>query len=110
MKHTQREAEKRRIDDDLTVIDLFEGQDFQFDCVIAELDGDHPTVVNHESDRAYYVLNGSGKVEVDGQAFDVSMGDLVSVPSGTSHTIEGELKYLVITSPPFDPSNEEMVG
>jgi mannose-6-phosphate isomerase-like protein (cupin superfamily) len=109
MLHKLTEAESRDVDEALTITDLFEGAEFNFDFVVAELEGDHPTVINYESDRAYFVLEGEGEVQVGEEMHDVKSEDLVTIEAGEKHSIRGNLRYLVITSPPFDPDNEEVI-
>ncbi|WP_430497057.1 cupin domain-containing protein [Micromonospora trifolii] len=93
--------------DDLTIKPLFDGSDFSFDVAKAMLAGVHPPVINRVSDRAYYILKGSASVVVDGRDFTAKAGDLVVIKSGQKHQIRGEVEFLVITSPSFDPANEE---
>jgi|GEM_PF-1670957 Mannose-6-phosphate isomerase len=110
MKHTRRESERVELfDGDLNVEKLFDREAFSFDVAVGTLDGYHPPVVNNESDRAYYVLSGEGSIRVNDSWFDVSKSDLVEVPAGKAHALKGEMRYLIITSPPFDPANEEML-
>jgi|GEM_PF-3012203 len=40
------DAMRRKVDDALTIVDLFDGNNFGFDFVVAELNGQHPTVIN----------------------------------------------------------------
>lgn len=108
MKHSTANSKVRSVDSNLDVTELFNGEDFAFDFVIADLDGDHPKVVNYESDRAYFILEGSGTVEVNSKSFNVKQHDLITIKSGEEHTIEGDLRYVIVTSPPFDPENEEI--
>lgn len=97
----------REVDAALTIYPFFAGNtDFAFDAALGTLDGCHPPVVNHVSDRAYYFLEGAALVTVGESTFDVAKGDLVTVPAGTPHSVAGAATYLVITSPPFDPRNE----
>jgi mannose-6-phosphate isomerase-like protein (cupin superfamily) len=103
------EATLRRIDDALRIKDIFDGKEFSFDLVKAQLQGNHPTVINRISDRIYYVLSGNGWAAVNGFRMDIGPGDLVKVPKGSPHTINGSLEYLIVTSPPFSPANEEIV-
>lgn len=109
MLHKLTAAESRDVDEALTITDLFDGAEFNFDFVVADLDGDHPTVINHESDRAYFVLEGEGQVQVGEETYDVESEDLVTIKAGEKHSIRGDLRYLIITSPPFDPDNEEVI-
>ena len=101
------------VDENTKVAGLFSIDDANFDAVVSKVEGYHPAgdgekVYNDESDRAYYVLKGSGKIYVAEETYDVEEGDLVYVPVNSGHAVEGELKLLVITSPPFKPENEEV--
>lgn len=103
------DAQVVRIDDATKIIRLFDGKDFGFSVVIGELAGDHPKVINHESDRAYFVLEGSVDVFVDGTIYHAAKHDLVTVPREAIHGLSGTAKYLIINSPSFNPSTEEPV-
>jgi len=88
---------------------MLSDKDFSFDFVIADLDGEHPAHINKISDRIYFILEGEGRVSVGGEISAVVKDDLVKIPKNTVHSIEGKLRYVIITSPPFDPRNEEEV-
>lgn len=109
MKFSEADALSRKIDESLTITDLFNGQDFAFDFVLGELHGHHPMLINRTSDRAYYVIEGNGTIHVGDHSYTVKPGDLVTVKSNTSHGLDGDLKYAIITAPPFDPNNESLV-
>ncbi len=106
MKRTLAKAKARKVDKVLTIYDLFDGKGFNFDFVIAELTGDHPAHVNRISDRAYYILSGSGLVTVANEQYEVARDDLIVIKAGTSHAIKGTLKFIIITAPRFDPAHE----
>ena len=76
---------------------------------IAELNGNHPIVINQKSDRVYFILSGSGKVLVNDEIHDVVSNDLIFIPKNTKHSIRGKLEYIIITSPPFNPNNEAIL-
>ena len=101
------EAPVRLVDDTLKIHELVDTPNF--DMVGATLNGDHPTLVNDVSDRAYYILDGSGIVCAGNECFPVEAGDAVQIAKGTAHSIKGTLRYLIITSPPFDPANERVI-
>lgn len=107
MKKTLLDAKSRQIDSVLTICDLFSEKDFRFDFVIATLNGDHPPVTNRRSDRAYFVLSGEGLVTVGNTTHAVKAEDLIAIPAGTPHSLRGNLRYAIITSPPFDPLDEQ---
>lgn len=52
----------------------------------------------HEDDEVYIVLEGSGRLEVEGEQTDLSEGDAVFVPAGADHRFTGyeHLSVLVI--------------
>ena len=61
----------------------------------------------------YYVLSGSGQMELDGEVYPLSAGDAVSIPPGTVHrAIPGsnKLQLLNFVMPAFDPSDEWLVS
>jgi mannose-6-phosphate isomerase-like protein (cupin superfamily) len=107
---SQNAVSSRRVDDALTITPLFDGKDFAFDVAKATLSGNHPTVVNRVSDRAYYFLEGTATVSVNNDNYAAKPGDLVIIKAGSPHSVRGTAKYLVITAPPFDPANEHTVG
>lgn len=75
----------------------------------------HVTAI-HDAERhyhkvtseVYYILEGTGKVELDGHWHDVKPGSVVNIPAGTRHRIVSEsgLKTVVVAVPPFDPEDE----
>jgi mannose-6-phosphate isomerase-like protein (cupin superfamily) len=63
----------------------------------------------HEiTSEVYYILEGTGKVELDGEWFDVEPGSVVSIPARTRHRIISEegLKTVVVAIPPFEEADE----
>ncbi|WP_420640506.1 cupin domain-containing protein [Candidatus Leptofilum sp.] len=81
----------------------------KFNVVKGVLSGKHGLTINNRSDRAYYILNGNGKVTVGEEIFDVGKDDLVIIPSGFAHGLVGDLEFLIITAPAFDPADEESI-
>jgi mannose-6-phosphate isomerase-like protein (cupin superfamily) len=63
--------------------------------------------VHADNDQILYLVEGSGRVILDGQPADFSVGDLVLVPAGMRHNFEtvGETTMKIITaySPPHHP-------
>lgn len=63
----------------------------------------------HEiTSEVYYILEGTGKVELDGTWHDVEPGSVVNIPAGTRHRIVSEagLKTVVVAMPPFNADDE----
>jgi len=104
------------VDDATEITDLFEApEEAHFDSVIIEVSGYHPSegekkrILNERSQKAYYILEGSGKIFVGDKAHEVEEQDFVFVPEKTAHALEGEFKALIVTAPPFDPEYEKLV-
>ena len=106
MKFSTKTSPIRKIDDALTIIDLFSGGKLSFDCVISRINGKHGFFTNKVSDRGYYILSGDGVVIVDDAEFKVTKGDFLAIEKGKKHGVIGNLEMLVITSPPFSVLNE----
>ncbi len=54
----------------------------------------------------YYVLEGSGQMELDGQLVDVVPGSTLLIKPGCRHRAIGNLKILNVPVPAFDPDDE----
>ena len=70
--------------------------------------GHHDRVVNHESDRVYYVIEGSGRFQIgdSAPADGVAAGDFVFIPHGTPYEFEGQMTYVVVNGPAFTPGSD----
>ena len=76
-------------------------------CVIETEKGHETTIIEHKCDFIYYILEGSGYFEIDGQKKDFVREDLVIVPAGSTFRYVGKCKMLLITTPPYFPEQEE---
>ena len=58
-----------------------------------------------ESEEFYYVVEGAGEMEVDGEHARVGPGDAILIPAGARHQIRadagGALRFLCCCSPPY---------
>ncbi len=54
----------------------------------------------------YYVLEGTGRMELDGESFDIRPGSVVQIKPGCRHRAVGRLTVLVVAVPAFDPDDE----
>ena len=54
----------------------------------------------------YYVLEGSGRVELDGRQYDVAAGDAILIKPGCRHRALGAMKIINVPIPAFDPTDE----
>lgn len=104
------------VDDNTEITDLLDApEDANFDAVLTDLDGYHPEgeegkrIVNDKSQKAYYILEGTGIIFAGDKEHEVSEGEMVHISEGTSHALQGDFKAIIITSPPFNPEDEELI-
>lgn len=74
--------------------------------------GHHDRVVNHISDRAYYVIEGTARFQVgDGTPIEsVSAGDFVFIPRKTPYEFEGDMVYVVMNGPAYRADSDEVLA
>ena len=56
------------------------------------------------SEEFYYILDGRGRMEIDGEEREVSPGDAILIPAGAWHQIRadgGKLRFLCCCAPPY---------
>ena len=109
MKKSVSRSRPRRIDGAFFIRDLASARTFSL--VHGTLDGTHPArpTVNRRSDRAYFILSGSGSIRVGARRYRVRPNDLVLVRKLVPHQLRGRLRCLVITAPRFDPKDERLL-
>lgn len=114
MKFT--EGDSYFVDENTEITDLFDaGENSSFDSVVFDINGYHPAdtgrkkILNDNSQKAYYILEGKGKIFVGGNVFEVEEGNFINVLKKTPHALEGVFKALIVTSPPFNPEDEKYV-
>lgn len=63
---------------------------------------------HRELTEVYYILEGLGKIELNGDWHDVEPGTVVWIEPGTRHRVvsEGGLKTIVVALPAFNPEDE----
>ena len=56
-----------------------------------------------ESEEFYYILSGSGRMEIDGEEREVGPEDAILIPAGAWHTItaQEDLVFLCCCAPPY---------
>ncbi|HEX8313142.1 MAG TPA: cupin domain-containing protein [Chthoniobacteraceae bacterium] len=55
------------------------------------------------AEEFYFIQEGSGAIEIDGEAREVLPGDAILIPAGAWHTITAhdELRFLCCCAPPY---------
>ncbi len=71
-------------------------------AAIVEINGKNKKIINRGGDALYYVLEGSGQFEINGQKEEVKKGDLIFIPKGTQYFDSGTLTMLSINNPRYD--------
>ncbi|MDQ1257751.1 MAG: hypothetical protein QG656_2357 [Candidatus Hydrogenedentes bacterium] len=54
----------------------------------------------------YYILSGSGEIELDDERIPVEPGDVVMIPPYTRHVARGQFEIVNVICPPFDAADE----
>lgn len=71
--------------------------------------GHETTIIEHECDFIYYVLDGDGYFEINGTREACSTGDLVVIPAGAKFTYKGKLRMLLVNTPAWTEEQEEVL-
>lgn len=77
----------------------------QFVLIEAE-NGIESYLVEQASDFVYYILEGNGYFEVNGEKEECTSGDLVVIPKGNKFIYKGHLKMLLSCTPPWTEGQE----
>ena len=96
----------------MTIFSYFSSGDSDaVDLVAADLDGPHSLRVNRRSTKLYYVERGVLEMTIDGRRHDVEAGGATLIRVGEKHEMVGhEVRMLIISSPAFDPADEEILA
>lgn len=73
---------------------------------VVEISVDARTHYHKRLTEIYYILEGEGELELDGELYPVKPGDAVLIKPGCQHRAVGKLKVLNVPIPAFDPSDE----
>jgi mannose-6-phosphate isomerase-like protein (cupin superfamily) len=71
-----------------------------------EVTGRHGKVKTSKSDRIYFIIDGEGEFNINGESFKVVKTDVIIVPKNTPYdykAISDVLKLFLVHSPAFDP-------
>lgn len=69
------------------------------------LDGHEFYQKESESIHLYYILEGSGKANINGIIYELETGDTVEIPINTGFAFKGKMKMIEIMNPPFNPNS-----
>lgn len=62
------------------------------------------------TEEFYYVVEGSGMMEVDGESCPVSVGDAILIPAGAWHQMQTDsgIRFLCCCAPPYSHEDTHM--
>ncbi|MEM7456786.1 MAG: cupin domain-containing protein [Planctomycetota bacterium] len=73
---------------------------------VVDITEDARTHYHKKMTEIYYVLEGTGQMELDGEFFDVGPGSTILIKTGCRHRAIGNMKILNVPVPAFDPDDE----
>ncbi len=73
--------------------------------IIDSYKGHEKYCTNKLSTHIYYILSGNGKFKINGNIYDVRIGDFVEIPANTEFVYSGKMKMILIMNPPFNENN-----
>ena len=105
------QTEKFKNSDVCTAIEYPLG-DKDINGAIVELSGRYPDegrVVNLKCKELAYIIEGSGRVVVEGEEAMLNKGDLILIEAGEKYFWEGDLKMFVPCTPAWYPEQHKEV-
>jgi mannose-6-phosphate isomerase-like protein (cupin superfamily) len=73
---------------------------------VIQTDGEARTHYHKRLTEIYYILEGEGLMELDGELFAVRPGSTVLIKPGCRHRAIGKLLFINVPVPAFDPEDE----
>ena len=73
---------------------------------VVEISADARSHYHKKLTELYYVLEGRGQMELDGEQFEVGPGTSILIKPGCRHRAIGRMKILNVPIPAFDPEDE----
>jgi mannose-6-phosphate isomerase-like protein (cupin superfamily) len=66
-----------------------------------------------QTEEIYYLLEGAGRMQIDGESRDVKPGDAIAIPPGAVHTVQNTgsstLKFLCCCAPGYEDADTVLV-
>lgn len=73
---------------------------------VVDVTADAHTHFHKRTTEIYYILEGTGEIELDGQRHAVAPGDAILIKPLCRHRAIGKLRILNVPVPAFDPKDE----
>lgn len=112
MKVTKKEA--KFIKREQTVIYSYPPTSKAISVAFIEVKGRHPAgekeqFIEHDLHVLFYITDGNGIITVEGEPYGLVKGDVLTVQPGKRYFVEGDLSYVVATSPAYYSDQNEIV-
>lgn len=98
------EGVSRQISDSYSVLNLLTGEDSDNVSLAISTATEHDETTSTTSDRVYYILE--GELIIDGNT--AKAGEVIFVPKNTEYNFKGTFKAVLVNSPPFKKTNENI--
>lgn len=73
---------------------------------VVDIQDDAKTHYHKKLTEVYYILDGEGHMELNGERHPVRPGTSILIKPGCRHRAVGQLKIINVVVPPFDPDDE----
>ena len=73
---------------------------------LVQIEADARTHYHRHMTEIYFVLEGRGHMELDGESIPIRPGAAIMIQPGCRHRAVGKLKILNVAIPVFDPEDE----
>jgi mannose-6-phosphate isomerase-like protein (cupin superfamily) len=73
---------------------------------VVEISADARAHYHNRMTEMYYILEGTGEIELDGERHPVRPGDAILIKPGCRHRAIGRLRVLNVPVPAFDAADE----
>jgi len=73
---------------------------------VVDISTDAKTHYHRKLTEIYYILEGSGQMELDGELHPVGPGSAILIKPGCRHRAIGNMRIINVPVPAFDPSDE----
>ena len=80
---------------------------------VSEINGRYPDRgfdVDAELEQIWYVLEGKTRVQVDDQTYEIAKGDMLFISENEKFSIDGAIKLVVSSSPPWSSKQHKHIG
>lgn len=111
MKISRNNQTKTHSNSKTCVVQEYALQDEHMDMAVATLSGRYPEekrVVNQECRELAYVLEGDGKVVVEGETVALTTGDVILIEAGEKYYWEGHMKLVISCQPAWHPEQHQL--